>query len=133
MFKKIIVSLQFDFLVSNMENIYIETYGCQMNFADSEVIAAILTKAGYGVCESVEDANKIRKWSTQSREDAAWYQHEEMGYNYRMSNIIAGIIRGQLPYLEEHIAQKKAVYERYREGLADLPVEMNPYDAKEAA
>lgn len=59
MFKKIIVSLQFDFLVSNMENIYIETYGCQMNFADSEVIAAILTKAGYGVCESVEDADFI--------------------------------------------------------------------------
>ncbi len=55
-----------------------------------------------------------------------------MGYNYRMSNIIAGIIRGQFPYLEEHIAQKKAVFERYREGLADLPVEMNPYAADAA-
>ena len=107
------------------------------NFGDIGVLSfngnKIITGSAGGIllCESVEDANKIRKWSTQSREDAAWYQHEEMGYNYRMSNIIAGVIRGQLPYLEEHIAQKKAVYERYREGLADLPVEMNPYDAKE--
>ena len=107
------------------------------NFGDISVLSfngnKIITGSAGGVllCESPEDANKIRKWSTQSREDAAWYQHEEMGYNYRMSNIIAGVIRGQLPYLEEHIAQKKAVYERYREGLADLPVEMNPYDAKE--
>ena len=107
------------------------------NFGDIGVLSfngnKIITGSAGGIllCESVEDANKIRKWSTQSREDAAWYQHEEMGYNYRMSNIIAGVIRGHLPYLEEHIAQKKAVYERYREGLADLPVEMNPYDAKE--
>lgn len=50
--------------------------------------------------DSLEEANKVRKWSTQSREDAAWYQHEELGYNYRMSNIIAGILRGQLPYFE---------------------------------
>ena len=72
------------------------------------------------------DANKVRKWSTQSREAAPWYQHEELGYNYRMSNIIAGIIRGQMPYLDEHIAQKKAIYERYRDGLKGLPVKMNP-------
>ena len=76
----------------------------------------------------VEDANKVRKWSTQSREAAPWYQHEEIGYNYRMSNIIAGVVRGQLPYLEEHIAQKKAIYERYQAGLADLPIKMNPFD-----
>lgn len=75
-----------------------------------------------------EEANKARKWSTQSREDASWYQHEELGYNYRMSNIVAGIVRGQLPYLEEHIAQKKTIYDRYKEGLSDLPVKMNPYD-----
>lgn len=75
---------------------------------------------------SLEDANKARKWSTQSRENAPWYQHEEVGYNYRMSNIVAGIIRGQYPYLEEHLAQKKAVFERYQEGLKDLPVIMNP-------
>ncbi len=71
-------------------------------------------------------ANKARKWSTQARENAPWYQHEEVGYNYRMSNVVAGVVRGQYPYLSEHIAQKKAIYERYREGLAGLPVEMNP-------
>ena len=72
------------------------------------------------------DADKIRKWSTQSRENAPWYQHEELGYNYRMSNIIAGVVRGQLPYLEEHIAQKRLIYERYIEGFKDLPVSLNP-------
>ena len=75
-----------------------------------------------------EEANKARKWSTQSREDSSWYQHEELGYNYRMSNIVAGVVRGQLPYLEEHIAQKKAIYEIYKEGLKDLPVTLNPFD-----
>lgn len=74
------------------------------------------------------EADKARKWSTQSRENAPWYQHEELGYNYRMSNVIAGVVRGQLPYLEEHIAQKRAIYIRYKEGFKDLPVTMNPYD-----
>ena len=82
---------------------------------------------GFFLTDSKEEADKVRKWSTQSREAAPWYQHEELGYNYRMSNIIAGILRGQMPYLSEHIAQKKAVYERYREGLKDLPVKMNPF------
>lgn len=81
---------------------------------------------GAVLVNSLEDANKIRKWSTQSRENAPWYLHEEMGYNYRMSNIIAGVIRGQLPHLQEHIKQKKAIYQRYEEGLRDLPVQMNP-------
>lgn len=76
----------------------------------------------------LEVANKARKWSTQARENAAWYQHEEVGYNYRMSNVIAGVIRGQYPHLYEHIAQKKAVYERYKKGLKGLPVQMNPFD-----
>ena len=74
----------------------------------------------------LEVANKARKWATQARENAPWYQHEEVGYNYRMSNVIAGVVRGQYPYLEEHIAQKKAIYERYKEGFKDLPVQMNP-------
>ena len=73
-------------------------------------------------------AEKARKWSTQSREPAPWYQHEEIGYNYRMSNVIAGVVRGQFPYLEEHIARKKEIFNRYKEGFADLPVKMNPYD-----
>lgn len=79
-----------------------------------------------------EAANKVRKWSTQARENAPWYQHEELGYNYRMSNVIAGVVRGQIPYLEEHIAQKKAIYERYREGLKGLPAAMNPFDEEKS-
>ena len=104
------------------------------NFGTVSVISyngnKIITGSSGGMLltDDLEDANKIRKWSTQSREAAAWYQHEELGYNYRMSNIIAGIVRGQLPYLEEHIAQKKAIYERYQEGFKDLPVKMNPFD-----
>ena len=81
---------------------------------------------------SKEAADRVRKWSTQAREAAAWYQHEELGYNYRMSNVVAGVVRGQLPYLEEHIAQKRAIYERYREGFKGLPVSMNPYEAGKA-
>ncbi|MBQ8907575.1 MAG: DegT/DnrJ/EryC1/StrS family aminotransferase [Clostridia bacterium] len=76
--------------------------------------------------DDIEVANKVRKWSTQSRENAPWYQHEEVGYNYRMSNVVAGVVRGQYPHLEEHIAQKKAIYLRYREGFKGLPVQMNP-------
>ncbi len=87
---------------------------------------------GMFLTDSKEDAEKVRKWSTQSREAAPWYQHEELGYNYRMSNIIAGIVRGQIPYLEEHIAQKKAIWERYERGLADLPVKMNPWDREKS-
>ena len=88
------------------------------------------SSGGMFLTDSKADAEKVRKWSTQSREAAPWYQHEELGYNYRMSNVIAGVVRGQIPYLEEHIAQKKAIYMRYKEGLKDLPVQMNPYDEK---
>ena len=84
------------------------------------------SSGGCLLTNSLEDANKARKWSTQARENAAWYQHEEVGYNYRMSNVIAGVIRGQYKYLEEHIAQKKAIYERYKKGLKNLPIQMNP-------
>ena len=80
-------------------------------------------------CDDKSAADNARKWYTQSREAASWYQHEELGYNYRMSNVIAGVVRGQIPYLEEHIAQKKAIYERYREAFKNLPIEMNPYDS----
>ena len=73
-------------------------------------------------------ADKARKWSTQSRENAPWYQHEELGYNYRMSNVIAGVVRGQFPYLDKHIQAKRAIYERYRDGFQGLPLRMNPYD-----
>ena len=102
-------------------------FGC-ISFNGNKIITG--SSGGMFLTNSEHDANKVRKWSTQSRENAAWYQHEEIGYNYRMSNVIAGVVRGQIPYLEEHIAQKKAIYERYKEGLKDLPVQMNPYDEK---
>ncbi len=84
------------------------------------------SSGGCFLTDDIETANKIRKWSTQAREDAPWYQHEEVGYNYRMSNVVAGVVRGQYPHLEEHIAQKKAIYETYKEGFKDLPVKMIP-------
>ena len=100
-------------------------YNC-ISFNGNKIITG--SAGGMLLTDSKEAANKGRKWSTQARENASWYQHEEIGYNYRMSNVIAGVVRGQLPYLEEHIAQKKAIYERYKEGFKDLPVSMNPFD-----
>ena len=88
------------------------------------------SSGGMFLTDNEEDANKVRKWSTQARENAPWYQHEELGYNYRMSNIIAGVARGNMLHIDEHIAQKKAIYERYKEGFKDLPVIMNPFDNK---
>lgn len=103
------------------------SYNC-ISFNGNKIITG--SSGGMLLTDDLAAAEKVRKWSTQSRENAPWYQHEELGYNYRMSNVIAGVVRGQIPYLEEHIAQKKAIYERYREGLKDLPIEMNPYDEK---
>lgn len=97
-----------------------------ISFNGNKIITG--SAGGMLVTDDKAAADKVRKWSTQSRENAPWYQHKELGYNYRMSNVIAGVVRGQLPYLEEHIAQKKSIYERYKEGLKDLPVEMNPFD-----
>ena len=84
------------------------------------------SSGGMFLTNSIEDSHKVKKWSTQARESADWYQHEELGFNYRVSNVIAGVIRGQIPYLNEHIAQKKAIYNRYKEGFRGLPVKMNP-------
>ena len=95
-----------------------------ISFNGNKIITG--SSGGMLLTDSEEAANKVRKWSTQARENASWYQHEELGYNYRMSNVIAGVVRGQFPYLEEHIAQKKAIYERYKEGFRGLPVQMNP-------
>ena len=104
-------------------------YNC-ISFNGNKIITG--SAGGMFLTDSKEDAEKVRKWSTQSREAAPWYQHEEIGYNYRMSNVIAGVVRGQLPYLAEHIAQKKAIYDRYSEGLSGLPVHMNPYDTEKS-
>ena len=99
-----------------------------ISFNGNKIITG--SSGGMFLTESLADAEKVRKWSTQSREAASWYQHEEIGYNYRMSNVIAGVVIGQIPYLEEHISQKKAIFERYKEGFKDLPVKMNPFDAE---
>ncbi len=100
-----------------------------ISFNGNKIITG--SSGGMFITNNLEDAHKVRKWSTQAREAAMWYQHEELGYNYRMSNIIAGIVRGQIPHLEEHIAQKKAIYNRYKEGLKELPVTMNPFNSEE--
>lgn len=97
-----------------------------ISFNGNKIITG--SAGGMFLTDSLEDAEKVKKWSTQARESAPWYQHEEVGYNYRMSNVVAGVVRGQISYLEEHIAQKKAIYERYKEGFTGLPVKMNPYD-----
>jgi len=104
-------------------------YNC-ISFNGNKIITG--SAGGMFLTDSKEDADKVRKWSTQSREAAPWYQHEEVGYNYRMSNIVAGVVRGQILHLDEHIAQKKAIYERYKKAFSDLPVKMNPFDAEKS-
>ena len=97
-----------------------------LSFNGNKIITG--SSGGCFLTDDEEAAKKVRKWSTQAREDAPWYQHEELGYNYRMSNVIAGVVRGQLSYLDEHIARKKVIYERYKDGLKDLPLLLNPFD-----
>jgi dTDP-4-amino-4,6-dideoxygalactose transaminase len=98
-----------------------------ISFNGNKIITG--SSGGMLLTDDKEAMEKVKKWSTQSREAAPWYQHEELGYNYRMSNVIAGVVRGQIPYLENHIERKKAIYEKYKEGFKDLPVQMNPFDA----
>lgn len=88
----------------------------------------IITTSGGGMllCKDKEDAAHALKLATQAREPAPWYQHEEIGYNYRMSNICAGIGRGQAKVLAERIKQKQAIFERYGKNLAGLPLKMQP-------
>ena len=99
-----------------------------ISFNGNKIITG--SSGGMLLTDDMKAADKARKWSTQSREKARWYQHEEIGFNYRMSNIIAGVICGQMPYLDEHLEKKRAIYERYKEGFKDLPVTMNPYDSE---
>ena len=91
----------------------------------------IITTSGGGMLltKRAEDRQKAFFWAVQARENTPWYQHKEIGYNYRMSNIVAGIGRGQLLHLDEHIARKKEIYFRYADGLKELPLRMNPYTA----
>lgn len=89
----------------------------------------IITTSGGGMFVSKEEAaaKKVTFYATQSRDPARHYQHSEIGYNYRMSNVTAGVGRGQLLHLEEHKARKKEIYRRYQEAFADMPeITMNP-------
>lgn len=90
----------------------------------------IITSSGGGmlVSDDEEMLKRVLKWITQSREPAKWYQHEELGYNYRMSNIVAGIGRGQMTVLQDHVDQKTAIYERYKKAFEDMPITMQPYE-----
>ena len=97
-----------------------------ISFNGNKIITG--SSGGIFLSDNKEEADLVRKWSTQSRDQAPWYQHTDLGYNYRMSNVIAGVVRGQMPYLKAHIAQKKAIYERYKKGFEGLPVQMNPFD-----
>lgn len=99
-----------------------------ISFNGNKIITG--SSGGMLLTDDAEAAARARKWSTQSREAAPWYQHEELGYNYRMSNVIAGVVRGQYPHLGEHIAAKRAIYERYKKGFEGLPVSMNPFDTE---
>lgn len=89
----------------------------------------IITTSGGGmlVAEEEKFTQKATFLATQARDPARHYQHSEIGYNYRMSNIVAGIGRGQLLHLEEHKALKKAIYSKYREAFSDMPeIALNP-------
>ena len=108
------------------------TYGTYnvISFNGNKIVTC--SSGGMLLTDEKEAADRVRKWSTQSRENAPWYQHEETGYNYRMSNIVAGIGRGQMKHLKEHIKRKKEIYFRYKKGLEGLPVTMNPYPKETA-
>lgn len=89
----------------------------------------IITTSGGGILVSNDEERikKVRFWSTQSRDAARHYQHSELGYNYRMSNVVAGIGRGQLKVLNDRIAKKKQIFETYKEAFKDInDIEMMP-------
>ena len=88
----------------------------------------IITTSGGGmlVCQAEENAKQALKLATQAREDFPWYQHEQIGFNYRMSNVVAGIGRGQMKVLSLRVEQKRAIYARYAENLAGLPLTFQP-------
>lgn len=98
-----------------------------ISFNGNKIITG--STGGMIVTDSKESADHMRKLSTQAREPFPWYEHTETGYNYRMSNIVAGVALGQFEHLDEHIAGKKRIYEKYRTAFAEkgLPISMNPF------
>ncbi len=114
-------------LASQYDNEYCGTFGKYGVFSYNG--NKIITTSGGGmlICDNAEEREKALFWATQARENAPWYQHNEIGYNYRMSNVVAGIGRGQLLHLDEHCDLKRDIYHAYKEGLGDLPVTINPH------
>lgn len=98
-------------------------FGC-LSFNGNKIITT--SGGGMLLCDNEDDAKHALKLATQARENAPWYQHEEIGYNYRMSNISAGIGRGQMKVLPLRVRQKQAIFERYYENLMGLPLTMQP-------
>ena len=92
----------------------------------------IITTSGGGmlIADNEADREKALFWATQAREKALWYQHEEKGYNYRMSNVLAGIGRGQMLHIDEHLRRKKQIYRRYAEAFRDTSATMLPTSQK---
>ncbi|MBQ0083928.1 MAG: aminotransferase class V-fold PLP-dependent enzyme [Clostridiales bacterium] len=114
-------------LSSNYKGIRCGTFGeyNALSFNGNKIITT--SGGGMLITKTAEARSKALFWSTQAREQAPWYQHEDIGFNYRMSNVVAGIGRGQLKHLEEHRERKEAIYRRYEKGLEGYPVKMNPY------
>ena len=94
----------------------------------------IITTSGGGMLlsDDLDALEKARYWATQAKEPYPYYYHTELGYNYRMSNIVAGIGRGQLLHIQEHKDKKVSIYKMYKDELKSLPVTMNPYDEKKS-
>ena len=88
----------------------------------------IITTSGGGalITKTEKEKEKAIFWATQARDDAPHYQHSEIGYNYRMSNIVAGIGRGQMEVLDDRIKARRSNFEFYKENLSDLPVKLAP-------
>lgn len=86
-----------------------------VSFNGNKIITG--SSGGMFLTDNLADAKQCRKWSTQSREDAPWYQHEEIGYNYRMSNVIAGVVRGRYPILRNILCRKRKFMSSIKRGF----------------
>lgn len=97
-----------------------------ISFNGNKIITG--SSGGMLLSDDEESIKRAKKWSTQSRDKAPWYHHTEIGYNYRMSNVVAGVALAQVKYLQDHIKEKNRIYESYKVGFKDLPIKVNPYD-----
>lgn len=97
-----------------------------ISFNGNKIITG--SSGGMLLSDDEESIKRAKKWSTQSRDKAPWYHHTEIGYNYRMSNVVAGVALAQVKYLQDHIKEKNRIYESYKVGFKNLPVKVNPYD-----